>query len=364
MKNIIVFFGGESVESDVSVITGLITLNSIDGAKFNACPVFIDERGDWWTGDVLKDIDEYKNLNKKRLKQVTLVAGSNKLYAMRKNKLKELFTVSCAINCTHGGNGENGNLAGLLETHKIPVVCPPALASSIAMDKGITKAMLRGIGVKTLPCITVRSLGDKRVEKIKLPAVVKPARLGSSIGIEVAKTKEELSFALSGAFRFDDKVIVEPLMTGFTEINCACYKMGGDNVIVSECEKPVGKNEVLTFDDKYNVGRRQFPAKIDKSVSDKIKRITEKIYRALEFSGVIRIDYFVDKNGEVFVNEINSIPGSMAYYLFCETLAEFSCMLTALIAQAEKEFSAKSTLIKKFQTSLLSIKGSKGAKRL
>ena len=121
---------------------------------------------------------------------------------------------------------------------------------------------------------------------------------------------------------------------------------------------------MLTFDDKYNVGRRQFPAKIDKSVSDKIKRITEKIYRALEFSGVIRIDYFVDKNGEVFVNEINSIPGSMAYYLFCETLAEFSCMLTALIAQAEKEFSAKSTLIKKFQTSLLSIKGSKGAKRL
>lgn len=363
MKNIAVFFGGESVERDVSIITGLLTLNSIDKEKFNPVPIYVSEKGEWLVGDTLADIDTFVKLDEKKLKKVTLLSGCNYLYEMRKNKFKELFPIACAINCCHGGSGENGDLYGLLRLHNIPAVSPPTMASAIAMDKEITKVALKGIRVKTLPCQVIKSTLDADIKKIKFPVVVKPASLGSSIGIKVVESQDKLPSAVAAALRFDDKAVIEPKLSGFTEINCACYR-ADDEIFVSECEKPMGKTDVLTFDDKYNGGRRQFPARIDKKISDKIKRTTKKIYTMLNFSGIIRIDYFVTENGDVFVNEINSVPGSMAYYLFCNNLSEFSVMLTRLIAQAEKEFSVKSTLVKKFGTSLLTISGSKGAKRL
>ena len=363
MKNIIVLFGGESVERDVSIITGLLTLNSIDKDKFNPVPIYISASGEWFTGASLIDIETYKELDETKFKKVTLIAGQNKLYVVKGKRLKEFLTVSCAINCCHGGDGENGSLIGELNLHKIPFVSPAVMPSAIAMDKEITKFILRGIGVKVLPCKTVKDFSDIDKLKVQFPVIVKPAKLGSSVGINVAEDESQLELAISNALRYDEKVIIEPRLSGFTEINCACYK-SDTGFKVSECEKPIGKTEVLSFEDKYKAGKRQFPARISQDLSNKIKRLTCKIYQKLGFSGVIRIDYFVDSKGEVYVNEINSVPGSMAYYLFCENLSEFSVMLTEMIAQAEKEYSEKSTLIKKFSTSLLAIKGAKGAKRL
>ena len=363
MKNVLVLFGGESVERDVSVITGLITLNTLDKEKFNGVPVYVDEKGLWFTGEGLNDISTYKNLDKNLLKRVVLINGDNTLYLMKGKKLKPLFKVACAINCLHGGTGEDGSFSGIMKTHKIPFVAPGVLPSAIAMDKETTKYALKGIGVKTLPFKVVKSLDEAYKLKIDYPVIVKPARLGSSVGVAVAENKDRFIFAVASAFRFDDKVIIEPRLSGFTEINCACYR-AENGLNISECERPIGKTEVLSFEDKYKSGKRQFPAKIEKCFSDKIKRITGKIYNAFGFSGVIRIDYFLTDNGEIFVNEINSIPGSMAYYLFCNDMEEFKNTLTLLIAQAEKEFSEEGTLTKKFNTSLLSIKGAKGSKRL
>ena len=363
MKNIIVLFGGESVERDVSIITGLLTLNSIDKEKFNPIPIYISSSGEWFTGDSLFDIETYKELDETKLTKVTLLFGENKLYVVKGRRIKELLTISCAINCCHGGDGENGSLIGALSLHKIPFVSPSVMPSAVAMDKEITKFILRGMGVKVLPCKMVKDILELDKLKVQFPAVIKPAKLGSSVGIKVAENIGELESAVANALRYDDKAIIEPRLSGFTEINCACYRCS-TGLKVSECEKPIGKTEILSFEDKYKAGKRQFPARISESLSNKIKKMTCKIYQRLGFSGVIRIDYFVDSKGEVYLNEINSVPGSMAYYLFCQNLSEFSVMLTEMIIQAEKEYSEKSTLIKKLSTSLLSIKGAKGSKHL
>lgn len=362
MKNIAVFFGGESVEHDVSVITGVLTLNSLDKEKFLPFPVYIDGDGTWFTGEELFDVENYKNLDVKKLKQVTLVAGKPVFYEIRKEKkLKPIFAVSCAVNCMHGERGEDGAIIGLLSMCKIPVASPDITASAICIDKRVSKILLKGLSVKT-PLA-------KRIEKnelprgIKFPVIVKPNRLGSSIGISVAKDEKEFFDAVNLARRYGDEVIAEEKLEDFIEINCAAYADKSGKIITSECEKPVGKSDVLSFADKYSGGEREFPAKIDKSVSDKIKSTTAKIYSALSMKGLIRIDFFV-KGGEIFVNEINTVPGSLAYYLFCDTFKEFGKLLTEQIEIAEREFAKQNSFIKKYDSKVLCISGAKGSKRL
>ena len=152
-------------------------------------------------------------------------------------------------------------------------------------------------------------------------------------------------------------------LENFIEINCACFLDADGNLVVSECEKPIGKEEVLTFSDKYENGKREFPAKIDKEISDKIKKLTAKIYRELEFKGVIRIDYFV-KDKKVYVNEINTVPGSLAYYLFCSSTAEFAKMLTEMIEFSLVSFNKASSIIKTFNSNIISSLRPKGSKNL
>ena len=173
-------------------------------------------------------------------------------------------------------------------------------------------------------------------EKLGFPIIIKPARLGSSIGISIAKTVDELEKGLMQAFIYDSKVIVEKALAGFREINCAAYKRAGE-VVVSECEEPILNSQMLTFNDKYKLPvQKDFPAKIDEEIREKIRKTTKAIYQKLNFSGVIRIDYLlVDK--EVYVNEINSVPGSLAYYLFCKTTEDFSKFLTQIIEQSVDE---------------------------
>lgn len=362
MKNIAVFFGGESVEHDVSVITGVLTLNSLEKEKFTPFPVYVDYDGTWYTGEELFDVENYKSLNLKRLKKITLVAGSPVFCEIIKDKkLKPIFAVSCGINCMHGERGEDGALSGLLSMCKIPLASPDITASAICIDKRITKILLKGLSVKTPAAAKITA--HVLPENMSYPVVVKPNRLGSSIGISVAGTDGELKTAVNLALRYGKEVIVEEKLDDFTEINCAAFLNGQGKIVVSECEKPIGKGGVLTFYDKYSGGEREFPANIDKKISDKIKRITEKIYSALDMKGIIRIDYFI-KDGEVFVNEINTVPGSLAYYFFCDTIKEFGALLTEQIEIAEKSFAKENTFIKKFDSKVLCIKGVKGSKRL
>ena len=360
MKNVAVFFGGASVEHDISIITGVLTTNAVDSQKYNVIPIYVDLDGKFYTGENLRDLDNFKSLNKKLLKEITFLLGSNKAYIVKGKKLKPLCEIAVAINCMHGERGEDGSLAGFLKMLSIPLASPDVLPSAVCMDKCFTKIAMRGLRVKTLPYVTMSSregfsgLGGK----LKFPVVVKPACLGSSIGIMKAENVKELERAYSYAMRYGENAIVEPLLKNFIEINCGAYRANG-KINVSECERPIGRTEFLSFDDKYRVGKREFPANIEKEISDKIKAITEKVYENLCFDGVIRIDYFV-VNGEIYLNEINTVPGSLAYYLFSKTVSDYGKMLNELIRQAEINFSARSTVQKRYDTGILNMKGCKG----
>lgn len=362
MKNIAVFYGGKSVEHDVSVITGVMTVNSLDKEKFNAVPVYVGKTGVWYTGEILKDPDAYSFLDYKKLKRLTVVAGDNALYEKKNKRLKLFCRVYCAVNCMHGERGEDGSLYGILSLSDIPCASPDVTSSALAMDKALTKAAMKGVGIKVLPYAVYDGSENVKEPKFPYPVVVKPIKGGSSIGVSKAADKKELIKALSYALKFDEKAIVEPCIGDFTEINCAAYKKDGE-IKVSMCERPVGRTDILTFSDKYESGKREFPAKIDFRIAAKIRTLTEKVYRIFGFSGVIRIDYFV-KDKTVYLNEINAVPGSLSYYLFSDTLSGFKTMLTEMIEQGIREFSEKSTIVKEFDSGILSFCGAKGAKRL
>ena len=362
MKSIAVFFGGVSVEHDVSVITGVLTCNTLNKA-LNVVPVYVDRSGEWFTGEILTDPDSFNNLDYKKLIKVTLVAGSNVLYAVHGKKLKELGVISSAINCMHGERGEDGSLAGVLKMCGIANASADVYPSALAMDKVLTKCAVKGI-VKVLPYAVVSSV--KQAEETCLPfdypVIVKPVLGGSSIGVKIAENKEELSRAVGFSLRYGKRVIIEPCLNDFTEINCAAY-LCANGLKVSECEMPIRRTDYLTFADKYESGKRVFPADIPKKLSDKIKKITAEVYNTFAFTGVIRIDYFI-KDGQVLLNEINSVPGSLAYYLFSDTLKGFSEMLDDLLEVARINFAEDNTVKKTFDSGILRAVGAKSAKRL
>ena len=365
MKSVLVFFGGESVEHDISIITGVMTLNSIDKAFYKAIPIYVGKTGEWYSGEELFDLDNYKNLNLKKLHRVCILGGENNLYRIKGKRLVKLTEVALAINCMHGERGEDGSLAGLISMSKIAFVSPDMLSSSIAMDKAFTKVVAKALNIPVLPAVVVKSGEEKEkvLKDLQFPLLVKPNRLGSSIGVNRVENEEDLKVSIDYALRFGEKVIIEPCLENFIEINCAGYKRADNEVVVSECERPVGSEKVLSFDDKYKSGTRVFPADIEQKVSEKIKKITKNIYTKIGFTGVIRVDYFV-VGEKVYLNEINSVPGSLSYYLFSDTLKGFTNMLNELLLLAEEEYRKKSTAVKTYSTGILSFNGGKSAKRL
>lgn len=367
MKNVLVFFGGISCEHDVSVITGVMTLNAICKSEYNAVPVYVSRSGEWFTGDKLKDLSFYKEFKSDGLKKCVLLPMQDTLFLIKSNKLKPLFKVYSAINCMHGGYGEGGEFTAIFKNSKIPFVCPDLFSSALAMDKEFTKIALSSIGVNCLPYVKIhrdnyylkRDYALKVIrKKLDFPVVIKPAKLGSSIGISVAKDVRELEKGIDFAFKFDEKIVVEKGLENFREINCAVYKSGG-YTNVSELEEVEKSEEILSFSDKYKFPvKKTFPAQIDGEIYSRIKAISGAIYRKLAFSGVIRIDFLLREN-QIFVNEINSIPGSMAYYLFCKDFNEYSTMISKLIEESVDNFKSSALSIKTFDGGILNLSSSK-----
>lgn len=367
MKEVVVFFGGRSSEHDISVITGVFTLNSIDDKEFNVHPVYVHGDGKWYTGDSLRNIDNYKNLDLKGLKEVCVNVGDNSLFQKKKNKLKVICKIDVAINCLHGVNGEDGSLSGLLNLCFIPLSSPNIFSSALTMNKQQTKLFAKALKIPTPAeqsierCDFLENKEDillSVVNKLKYPIIVKPACCGSSIGISVAWDYVQLEACVLKAFEFDDLVICEKFYAMATDINCAAYKLSNE-IFVSECEMPVTKNDILTFDDKYQNSKsgilKEFPAKIPKEQSDKIKEWTKILYKTLKMSGIVRMDFLI-VGEKVFLNEINSVPGSLAYYLFCEKIADFKSLLTNLLNDAITSFKAYSNISVHFESNVLSEK--------
>lgn len=365
MKNVLIFLGGTAPERDVSVITGVLTANSLDKDLFNPIVVFMSGDGRLYVGKDLSDLDFYKTKDLKKCRQATLVVGDDRLFVVKGKKILPYCAADCAINCLHGGEGEGGALSGLLKSCRIPFASPDIYPSALSIDKHFTKLALKALGISFVDYVRVKregffargeSVARTIGTRLGYPVIVKPATLGSSIGIKRANDDNELFAALCGAFEYDGKAICEKYLPGARDLNCAAYS-DGEKIVVSEVEEAVTAHDILTFDDKYGGskggGARRFPADIPAEKSSAIRETVRKIYSEYDFCGLVRFDFLL-AGGKVYLNEINSVPGSLAYYLFCNKISEFSKILGKLVTDAEKRRREERGRIHDFPSAVLS----------
>ncbi|MDR3186147.1 MAG: ATP-grasp domain-containing protein [Christensenellaceae bacterium] len=322
-KRIIVVFGGRSSEHDISVITGVEALNAMPCKGYETIPIYI--RDDiWYTGEKLFDMRAFKCFNPSAHERVVIV-GKDMYKVHRHGKLSRKTSIDCALLALHGGSGENGELQGFFEALAIPYTSTNVRASVICIDKGLTKQALKGIGISVVEGkeLSVRATSyeiDKVEAELEYPMIIKPIAGGSSIGISKARNREELYLSLEAGKVFGASVLVERMLSDCVELNIAAVMINNE-VIISEIEKISTGNEFLTFDDKYMNGkqsckiRREFPAKIDTKLKKEIIETTEIAYKKLDLFGVVRFDYLYSRE-RLYLNEINTIPGSLAHYLF------------------------------------------------
>lgn len=376
MKKVGIIFGGRSVEHEVSVITGMQIIENIDKTKYQVVPIYINKDGKWLTGDSLMEFKNYKDNNFKDAKQIILSPNynDNKLYTnpetigiFGKKILGEIDVVFPAI---HGTNGEDGTIQGLFELMNIPYVGPGVLGASVGMDKILMKDVYKA---NNLPIVDYRWFYRSKWEKEKdlvikeieenlnYPLFVKPANLGSSIGISKAKDREGLIDSIKIAIKYDRKIIIEKAVESPREINCAV--MGyEDELITSLCEEPLGWEEILTFEDKYvksngkggksSGDRRIIPAEIEDNMREEIEQLAKKAFTTIDARGVSRIDFLVDADEKIYINEINTLPGSISFYLWERKGYSFKKLIDELISIAIKVHDEKKENIYSYDADL------------
>lgn len=339
MKNIAVFFGGRSAEHDVSIITGLQFIENMDKSKYKPIPVFISSEGFWYTGDKLFDPAFYKKFDEKQVEKVFFnpSAGNKSLSKAGFFGIKEVASFEAAVIAMHGMHGEDGTLQGLFELADMPYTSANVTGSAVCMDKVVMKAACIGFNVPVLPGVDFlreEYAADKEavLAEVKrvcgFPVIVKPANLGSSIGVSCAEDEAEFEKAVALAASYDRKILIERYIRNLKEVNCAVVGEGTD-VMTGVVEEPVGSGKLLSFEDKYlDNGKggksqgmkslsRKIPADIPAETDEEVKRISKHIFKKLGLKGVVRIDYMIDMDDNtLYLNEINSIPGSFAFYLY------------------------------------------------
>lgn len=335
--DVAVAFGGVSNENEISVITGTMAINVLKSGGLSVLPVFISQSGNILCGESLSDINNFKsNANIKAQKAVFSPEG---IWGCNKNgKPKTLYKISCVLNCCHGGYGEGGGLSGLCRIYGLPLASAGVFESALFINKYYTKLILNALKVKCAPYSLVRSSEDipKAIKKIGFPIIVKPRNLGSSIGVVKAETEEEVYSAVESALCLDDGAVCEKYFKDRREINCAAYYKDGE-VITSLCEEAKTQGEFLSYDDKYSGGGTSvYPADLPVEQSDYIIKTTQKVYSALEMRGIVRFDYIISQNA-VYLSEVNTVPGSLSYYLLSHGFKDFYSVLSAVIKQAKQD---------------------------
>ena len=365
VMNIAVIFGGESCEHDISIMTGVQLLNKLNEYLYNIVPIYIDKDGVWFTGNNLKDIDNYPSYLGK-LKEVSFVANDCNLYIKKGAKLKKYLCIDMAFVCLHGQRGEDGSVSGILEMSKIPYSSSSMLASSVSMDKVAFKYLLKGLDVNCVDGFEItkdeyllnKEYLHKKIEGFGLPIIIKPSRQGSSIGIKICKSINELENQINLAFNYDSRLLIEKFINVKKEVNIAVLKHKKE-LLFSNTEEPIYANEILDFDDKYRNSSNGFetikrisPAQIDIEQLDMIKSMASKVYKILDMFGVVRFDFIVDVDDQVYLNEVNSIPGSMANYLFKDAIS-YDKLIDMLILNSLIRKEESGLLIKKFDSDVL-----------
>ncbi len=340
-KTILVIFGGASNENEISVITGTMAANVLKSGGDTVLPVYISQNGDIYADEQLAEVSNFKG--KKYLSAPRAVIADGGAYILTKRgKIKRHIKADVALNCCHGGDGEGGAVSGLCAVAKIPLASAGIFESAVFMDKYLTKLILSPLGIKTAEYKYVTNAEQLNCphNMPDFPVIVKPVSLGSSIGVQKAETREQLVEAVETALLYDSAVIVEKYLENRREINCAAYFADGA-VITGECEEAFSNGDLLSFEDKYmGGGRSVLPADIPADISDLIKNITEKVYSTLNMRGIVRFDFILCGN-DVYLSEVNTVPGSLSYYILSKGFKDFYKVLSAVIEQAQSDFNAK-----------------------
>ena len=389
--NLAVIFGCRSVEHEVSIISAVQAIHSVDPNKYNVIPLYVAKNGEMYTGEHLKTIEEFKNMPAliKKSDRVTLVKeGENVVIKHLDNKLfnkKADILIDVVFPIVHGTNCEDGTIAGYLEFLNLPYIGCDILSAAVGMDKAVFKDVLAAANIPVLPCVKFsareysqnsQEIENKIIKAFDFPVIIKPIYLGSSVGISKAENLEELRAAITLATSFADNILAEHAISDLREINCSVLG-DGDNCEASVCEEPIMHDKILSYKDKYmgNSGSkgmaslgRELPANIPQEKSDEIRELSKKIFKAIGASGVVRIDYLLNsKTGEVFANEINTIPGSLSFYLWEATGIKYPELIDRLVELAFKRSRARQGLTFTINTNILSgvsfgTKGAKGSK--
>jgi D-alanine-D-alanine ligase len=387
-NNLLIAFGGASPEHEVSVLSALQAAAALKESGYNLHPLYISKTGRWFTGDVLLELERFQDLKKLEQMAIPCFFAQNGLgqTVLREDK-SGLFSkpsdtvIDNVLTAFHGSAGENGSFQGLCETFNIPYTGSGVLGSALGMDKVTAKNFSKAHGIPVVEGIDFYESEwiereesiHKQIDQLQYPAVIKPVHLGSSIGVEVVKTREELIRAVETAFRYDSHILVEKAISPLTEINCSVLGTPQKNR-ASVCERPIGGEELLSFRDKYlredgskgmASADRIIPADISDELSSSIRETAMKIFRVFNCSGVARLDFLIDSDSKQFYfNEINTIPGSFSFYLWKETGVSFPGLLKELLDIAVEQHRNKNGRILSYETNLLSQKAVKGIKGL
>ncbi len=393
-----VLFGGKSVEHEISIISAVQAMRYINKDKYEVIPVYITKGNEMYHGEELTDIKEYSNL-KQLLKKCTKVYfgiedGRTKLFKTDAKLFgkKVISEIDIAFPIVHGTNCEDGTLHGYLKMLNLPLVGCDLTASAIGMDKYYMKTVFKDNGIPVLDCkcftakdfeLSPEQVIESIEDSIGYPIIVKPVNLGSSVGISKAENREELEEALKNAFNFAGRVLAEKAVENLKEVNCSV--LGDiDDAKASECEEPVNSDKILSYDDKYKSGakggskggskgmaslKRKIPADITKEQRETIREMAVKAFKCLGCNGIVRIDFMIDTHtNEIYLNEINTIPGSLSFYLWEPLGVKYTELLDKMIEIALKRNREQSQISYAFDTNVLEgmsfdgTKGSKGSK--
>ncbi|MEF9893362.1 MAG: D-alanine--D-alanine ligase family protein [Anaerorhabdus sp.] len=389
-----VLFGGESVEHEVSIISAKQAMEALDTEKYEIIPIYISKSRDLYCGEELRDLTQYKDMDAllAKVPQVVLVKKNQTVTIEPVKKglfTKAINTIDVVVPVVHGTNGEDGTLQGYLEMLKIPYAGCDVVAAAVGQDKVVMKHMFETAKLPITPWFWFygHEFEDKKDEylnkakELGYPLVLKPACLGSSVGIVIAHNEEEFIEGLEEAGTFDFKIVVEKMVDNLREINCSV--LGSCFSAKASVLEEVGKNdEILSYKDKYQGGgskgaksqgskgmastTRIVPAPVSEEQTKKIQELALEAFHLLGSSGVCRIDFMMNgKTDEIMINEINTIPGSLAFYLWSPVDVDFTALMDELIRIALERHRKKEKMTFSYDTNLLqnySESGSKGAK--
>jgi D-alanine-D-alanine ligase len=395
--NIGVFFGGRSTEHEISVISANQAMHAIDRNQFDVTPIYITKNGKWYSGDALLDVANYRDIPALLAKCTEVymrpIYDDYTLYSVKKSffsaEPKAFANLDVVIPVLHGSNGEDGTFQGILQATGIPFAGCDVLSSANGMDKITMKMILAASDIPVVDYVWFTdkqwyaqrdSLIAKVEEKLGYPVIIKPANLGSSVGISRADSREALIEKVGAAEKYSTRIIVEHLVEQLQEINCSV--LGNcDEYQMSVLEEPIKSGEILSYQDKYMGGtkgskgmqasQKRIPAELPEDLTKRIQFLAGETFRVLGCHGVSRVDVMVDrKDNAVYVNEINTIPGSLSFYLWEATGISFDKLMAKLVSLALKRKRDMSLKTVSYDQNIFSmgggvkggVKGAKGVK--